>query len=223
MTSKRLASFLLVCAPGLLAAPARADAPACFPKCRSGYLCSPEGKCVSECNPPCAGSEVCRAGECIAQSQAPTVAKDPELVLAVGVGAHVGTQTAPVVLTSFSAAFGGQHALLVGVQGGVAFFDSFIGTSTLGEVGLNLGYRGMFTTSDVGIGFLAVFQPQLWTGSNPLFGLGGAIGPVLTYKRLVVEVPLSVEYVAVIGNEGYFSTGQAAAVFTPSIFAGVSF
>jgi hypothetical protein len=141
----------------------------------------------------------------------------------MGVGAHVGTRTAPVALTSFSAAFGGDHAFLAGVQGGVAFFDDFIGTSTLGEVGLNLGYRGIFTRSDVGFGILAVFQPQLWTGSSPLFGLGGAIGGILTYKRLVIEVPLSVEYVAVLGDRGYFSTSQAAAVFTPSIFAGLSF
>ena len=68
-----------------------------------------------------------------------------------------------------------------------------------------------------------MFQPQLWTGSSPLFGIGGAIGPVLTYKRLVIQVPLSVEYVAVLGSGSYFSTGEAAAVFTPSIFVGVSF
>jgi hypothetical protein len=56
---------------------------------------------------------------------------------------------------------------------------------------LNLGYRGIFARSEVGFGLLAVFQPQLWTGSQPVFGLGGAVGPVLAYKRLVIEVPLS--------------------------------
>lgn len=225
---KRRLPFVLAWLAGActlqLASPAQADSPACFPKCRSGYLCSPQGTCVSECNPPCGSGEVCKAGECVAQPQAtPAVTRNPELVLAAGLGAQVASETAPVVLTSFSAAFGGDQAFLAGVQGGVAFFKSFIGTSTVGEVGLNLGYRGTFTRSDLGVGFLAVFQPQVWTGTSPLLGLGGAIGPVFTYGHLVVEVPLSVEYVAVLGDVGYFRTGEAAAVFTPSIFAGVSF
>ncbi len=221
----RSASLLLLLLLSLAPAPARADAPACFPKCRTGYVCSPQGQCVSECNPPCGSGETCRLGECVGAESpaAPVETKKLEMVWALGVGAHVTTATAPVVLTSFSAAFGGDHAFLAGVQGGVAFFSDFVGTSTIGEVGLNLGYRGMLTRSAVRVGVLAVFQPQIWTGSSPLFGLGGAVGGVLTYGQLVVEVPLSVAYVAVLGDDGYFSTSKAAAVFTPSLFVGVSF
>lgn len=37
----------------------------CLPSCRPGYLCL-EGRCVSPCNPPCPGGEVCsRNGKCI--------------------------------------------------------------------------------------------------------------------------------------------------------------
>lgn len=74
-----------------------AAAQACVPKCRSGYVCSPEGQCVSACNPPCPTGEVCTpqgecvspcnpacthgevctaAGECVA-SQAPTAPVSP--------------------------------------------------------------------------------------------------------------------------------------------------
>jgi hypothetical protein len=44
-------------------APPAAEA-ACFPACRSGFVCH-QGQCVSLCNPPCAGGERCLAnGEC---------------------------------------------------------------------------------------------------------------------------------------------------------------
>lgn len=39
----------------------------CLPRCRSGYVCSPKGQCVSACNPPCGPNELCSAtGECVA-------------------------------------------------------------------------------------------------------------------------------------------------------------
>lgn len=46
--------------------PALGDA--CFPPCRSGYLCD-GSRCVSRCNPPCANGEVCADdGSCIRRS-----------------------------------------------------------------------------------------------------------------------------------------------------------
>ena len=47
---------------------------ACFPPCRSGYLCHPvKAECVQLCNPPCASDEVCtEAAECVAKE--PTTA-----------------------------------------------------------------------------------------------------------------------------------------------------
>jgi hypothetical protein len=212
------------------------DAERCFPKCRSGFVCSAEAKCVSECNPPCASGEACRAGQCAIDrtSHASTsgesgepdapVSSEPkkiEMVWAGGAGVHVSKTSAPVLLTSFSVAFGGRHAFLAGLQGGVAFFDSFIGTNTIGELGLNLGYRGIFTRGEVGVGLMVVAQPQVWFAGDALLGLGGAVGGVLTYKRLVVEVPISVSRVAVFKN--HLQTSKKAVVVTPAILVGVSF
>jgi hypothetical protein len=46
--------------------PAAPREPACFPQCRSGYLCH-EGQCLSACNPPCDAGQACTAaGECAA-------------------------------------------------------------------------------------------------------------------------------------------------------------
>lgn len=215
--------FAIVFMGLMLASPARADAE-CFPKCRSGFVCTPEQKCVSECNPPCGNAEVCKAGACVTESEATPVStetKKLEMVWSGGVGAHVSTVTAPVILTSFSVAYGGNHALLGGIQGGVAFFDNFIGTATIGEVGLNLGYRGIFTKTDVGVGMFALVTPQVWTGGDALLGLGGTIGGILTYKRLVIQVPLNVERVATFKN--HWSTSKKAVVFTPAVLAGISF
>lgn len=36
----------------------------CFPECREGFVCSPQGQCVSECNPVCDSGQRCMAGEC---------------------------------------------------------------------------------------------------------------------------------------------------------------
>jgi hypothetical protein len=147
--------------------------------------------------------------------------KKIEMVWSGGAGIHVSKTSAPVLLTSFSVAFGGRHAFLAGVQGGLAFFDNFIGTSTIGEVGLNLGYRGIFTRGEVGVGILVVAQPQVWFAGDALLGLGGAAGGVLTYRRLVVEVPLGVSRVATFKN--HLQTSKKAVVFTPTILVGVSF
>jgi hypothetical protein len=52
-------------------APPSAEAAACFPSCRSGFLCS-AGQCISACNPPCAAGETCTAAaECVTNVPAP--------------------------------------------------------------------------------------------------------------------------------------------------------
>ncbi len=229
----RFAVVVITLVGALLAfsASARAeDAGTCFPKCRSGYVCSNENKCVSECNPPCSSGERCKAGQCAVDRNSDVEADAPvssepkkiEMVWAGGVGVHVSKVTAPVLLTSFSAAFGGRHAFLAGVQGGLAFFDNFVGGSdTVGEVGLNVGYRGIFTRGEVGVGMLVLVQPQVWFAGDALFGLGGAVGGVITYKRLVIEVPFAVSRVATFKN--HLSTSHKAVVVTPSVLVGISF
>jgi hypothetical protein len=55
----------------------------CFPTCRSGFVCSPQGQCVSACNPPCSSDQSCsEQGECIdrpgARSTTPPPPANPE-------------------------------------------------------------------------------------------------------------------------------------------------
>src|SRR5262245_40259580 len=40
---------------------ASAAPPAGFPACREGYFCQ-NGQCISACNPPCPGNQVCIEG-----------------------------------------------------------------------------------------------------------------------------------------------------------------
>jgi hypothetical protein len=52
-------------APAPDVTPVATPGDACFPKCRSGYLCH-EGACITGCNPPCAADERCTPeGECV--------------------------------------------------------------------------------------------------------------------------------------------------------------
>lgn len=67
MVPPRTGLAVLVAVALAVARPVRAETPAgaCFPACRSGYLCH-EGRCISACNPPCAAGETCTsAGECV--------------------------------------------------------------------------------------------------------------------------------------------------------------
>ena len=224
LTRPRSLAAVALLALGLFSRFAGADEDRCFPKCRKGFVCGNEGKCVSECNPSCASGEVCRGGECALESSVsspPRAPKPLEIWWLGGLGAHVSSASAPVLLTSFSVVYGGTHALVAGAQGGIAFFNTFLGGATVGEFGLNVGYRGMFTTGEVGAGILALVQPQIWIAGDALLGLGGAVGGVITYKRLVVEVPLSVSRVARFEN--HLETSDKAIVFTPSVLAGISF
>jgi hypothetical protein len=90
----RLLSIALAVLALARALPARAEAPAsdaaCFPACRSGYLCH-EARCISACNPPCGAAETCTAAaECV-----PTVPPAPPVL--VGEAVPRGTTPAPVV------------------------------------------------------------------------------------------------------------------------------
>lgn len=58
MTKPLGVAILVLLGLFLGAPPASAQAPACFPECRPGFLCH-NGQCVSACNPPCAANEIC--------------------------------------------------------------------------------------------------------------------------------------------------------------------
>ncbi|MEM9071753.1 MAG: hypothetical protein AAGE52_24805 [Myxococcota bacterium] len=51
--------WLLILVGVVAAVPASAQQ--CFPECRPGFVCSPEGQCVSICNPPCGEGQICTA------------------------------------------------------------------------------------------------------------------------------------------------------------------
>jgi hypothetical protein len=56
--------------------PAASDA--CVPACRSGFVCTPSGQCVSACNPVCGPHERCTdAGTCVEGAAAQRVARSP--------------------------------------------------------------------------------------------------------------------------------------------------
>ena len=53
--------------PKVIVAPAdnKSSSKSCHPTCRDGYHCK-EGRCVSDCNPPCRGNRVCNSqGKCV--------------------------------------------------------------------------------------------------------------------------------------------------------------
>jgi hypothetical protein len=88
-----------------------------------------------------------------------------------------------------------------------------------------MGYvrGGLLPDTHLGAGMLAVVQPQFWLASSALLGLGGAVGGILTYKRLVLQVPISVTRVAALGTGDFWHTSKEAVVVSPAILVGVSF
>jgi hypothetical protein len=225
---------------------------ACFPACRSGFVCAPDGKCVSLCNPPCSGNEVCSAGECRATKSSTaastaaatgddkaektgktekTAASDAfsgeplperhyELGLALGYQ-RVGSLDyfAPALAFHYVLALGLEPHLLFGVRAGAA-----LGTSTIGEVGLDLGYRHRLGAANAPLrgGFFITLRPELWPGASGASGTsrnafvgGGSLGPFIELDRVLISLPFAGgagKVLAHSGTFGYFSASAAAAV-----------
>jgi hypothetical protein len=226
----------------LASAPASASADtasACFPACRNGFVCSPEGKCLSECNPPCSGGETCAAGECVAKKKKPAeaAAEDktakpesangepiPERSFELGLGLgyqHVGSfdYFAPALAFRYVLALGLEPHLLFGVRAGAA-----LGKSTIGELGLDLGYRHRLGAADAPVrgGFFITLRPELWPGASGSSGTsrtafvgGGSLGPFIELERIVLSLPLAGgggKILAHSGGFGYFSATAEAAI-----------
>jgi hypothetical protein len=69
-TRSLLFASTLACVVAIGLGPA-ARAADCFPACRSGYVCSPTGACVSACNPACGPGMECSANStCVPQGSA---------------------------------------------------------------------------------------------------------------------------------------------------------
>ena len=165
---RQLIAFLVLVFAAAGSSPANAEG-ACFPACRSGFVCAPDGKCVSLCNPPCSASEVCSGNECRAKKRSSNAASTeapstdaaaadeksektgtdhavsneplPERHYELGLGLgyqHVGSLDyfAPALAFHYVLALGLEPHLLFGVRAGAA-----LGSSTIAELGLDLGYR----------------------------------------------------------------------------------
>ena len=108
----------------LLGFEARADE-ACFPECRAGYVCSPQGQCVSACNPACEPGQTCAAGGTCHESPVtsqPATAQQP------------ATQAATVQPAAPSPPVAGpQERGVVQLQGG--FIYQFLDTESAEVVG----------------------------------------------------------------------------------------
>ncbi|WP_394845700.1 hypothetical protein LZC95_52810 [Pendulispora brunnea] len=215
-----------------LTSSARADIP-CFPACRSGYLCSAQGTCVSRCNPPCGQGEKCLAnGECELSSSLSSLPssspaspassastdEEPTTKLSLHGGAlfqSSNSRSAGGFLTAFQVLIGTQHAAVLGARFGVLFYEGH----TTPEVGLDVGYRARFGSGDLRGGPMILAQPQLWFGNGATaIHLGGAVGGFIEYKQLIVSIP--------VGGGAVRSTaynGQWNGVFTVAPTLGVRF
>lgn len=96
---------------GLARAQSPAGDAACFPACRSGYLCH-EGRCVSACNPLCGATEACTAlGECVPAapvalpSRSPFVDDQPTTAAVSGHDVDVGWARGAFYFGATSVAF----------------------------------------------------------------------------------------------------------------------
>jgi hypothetical protein len=197
---------------------------------------------VSLCNPPCEGGEVCAAGQCTAKKKkssseaagaddatekrdAAPGAPLPDRPFEIGLGLgfqHAGSVDffAPALSFHYVLALGLEPHLLFGVRAGGAF-----GPATIGELGLDLGYRHRFGPADAALrgGFFVTFRPELWPGaatgssgsSRTAFVGGGSLGGFVELDRFVFRVPLAGgagKVLAHSGTFGYFSASVEAAI-----------
>lgn len=241
--SRHLLAGALVVAGLFASLPAAADpAGACFPACRSGFTCSPNATCVSLCNPPCAGSEVCASGECRARGKSSSSSEAapseehaetkergtreplPERRFELGLGLgyqHLGgfDYFAPAVAFRYVLALGLEPHLTFGARAGAA-----LGRSTVGELGLDVGYRHRIGAADAAVrgGFFVTLRPELWPGASGSSGSartafvgGGSLGGFIELDRVVFSLPLAGGAGKVLAHSGtfvYFSVSAEAAL-----------
>jgi hypothetical protein len=198
----------------------------CFPACRKGFVCTAEGKCVSECNPPCGSGETCRSGECVSSQKIEdeVAAKTPPP------DGHFGAFAGPVVFAAKTSAPGlgmafryktsGDHAFVVGPRAvlGLPEGPDFV------VLGLDGGYRGNFASGSVQIGLLALAQPQFWVGgSDALFYIGGAVGPFVQFGRVEIQLPLGGGLATLLRDPFQGRSRDLGGVFTASLMGGIVF
>lgn len=134
----------------------------CFPTCRTGFVCNPANQCVSLCNPPCGGDEICTAeAMCIPDpaliAPAPlSVAVQPANIPRYGPSSAVGSPerppsamssqySSPAVTGSFRFDFG----LDVGVGGSLTYYEDSVEAGET-DLGTTFGFhlRGLFSLGE---------------------------------------------------------------------------
>ncbi len=211
----RNARLLLLAAVLLVPVRAAADAE-CFPACRCGYVCSPQGQCVSACNPPCGDSQACTNGECV-DRHAPQQAAAPQSTeparpfeITLGVGAQKGTRSGaswgatPEAAFAYTLTSGRAFELFVG--GRVRYdFDASVGAA-----GGEIGVRGVVPSTDASVrgGLFASLRPEIAFGNltHPSLeaGIAGAaaVGPFVDFGPVVIRVPFMVQGIYSFSTQG---------------------
>lgn len=188
-----------------IGAPARAWAgeAKCFPTCRSGFVCSPQGQCVSACNPACSSDQTCSdLGECIDRpSSAATLkgeasrAKEPAAKPApekneVSANSAAKSDQEPLHPFEVTLGLGGQKVLGGSGQAewGVTPEVAFLYVLNAGRPAeLFLGFRARINTSAVAPGFGPEFGVRGGLASSTGFVRGGffiGAGPEVVLGKL---------------------------------------
>ena len=209
------------------------EASECFPECRDGYLCSPEGECVSACNPPCDDSEACDAEERVCRSSE-----------------EAGDSTTPAVSTSQDAVtpvdddepylFGEVSAIYQAAtheeddgsvgQGGFGLAASleylpgianmfvrprvvliFVEDEVLPEISVDIGYRFAWQTKRALLGLRVAAVPALWIDPTPDdslgFYIGGQAAPFAQFGRFHVTLPFEIGLQTIFDQDVVYITG----------------
>jgi hypothetical protein len=245
--TRTMLSTLLFSAVLTLASTAHAQNE-CFPTCRDGFVCSPKGQCVSACNPPCSGSETCRAGVCSASSstnastEAPksapespstsktsdappavqhfTLAAGPKLYNATSVSGF-GGELAFQYRVPLGADFG-RHGFVAGIRAGAIAltFDGGFGSvkSFAGSFALDLGYSGRYRWSGGNAGPLLMLTPEVFPAKKTAYGAGLTAGGRVQFGDSF-ELQLPL-------TVSYLATGSSSSsglAFQGSLLGGLSF
>jgi len=181
---------------------------ACFPTCRVGYVCSPAGTCVSECNPMCGDSETCSRGSCIAASSPLATETEKPVTISVRAGGLYqywkisGTEsgTGTPVAVGYTGVVGGveigvERLHLLAIPGFAAVF----GTRSQVELGVDMGVRFAKRLSSGRAGVNALFTPMLFPGvssNGQGFYWGGRVEVFYELRRLALFAGIGYGHIA---------------------------
>lgn len=197
-----------------------AEAEACFPKCREGYVCASSGQCLSECNPPCSGEESCKSGRCVGRDSQAEASTSSSVAVALLAGPSFGGITGGgssivggELAFRFVPTLSGVHGLMLGVRGGAAAASS--GGNAILQVHADLGYRATFGTSRTSYGPFVAFTPGVWTNPSTA-AFGGTLGGFARFGAFALELPVSVGMLTDFGS-------RSSSYVRASLLAGVAF